>query len=245
MLPYLPVGPFLLQLPGVALLAGIWFGLALVEKAARALRLNPQDLYNLVVIGLAAGIGGARLGYAARYASAYAADPLSLLALNPNTLLPSVGLALGLAAAILYGRKKKLPLRPTLDSLASGLALFMVFLALAHLLSGDAYGEPARLPWSIYLWDDYRHPSQIYELLAALGIWLLVWRRPPARAGAGFNFLVLIALTAAARLVLEAFRGDSELLAGGFRTAQLVSLTVLMLILALMRKWADEAAPGA
>jgi hypothetical protein len=48
------------------------------------------------------------------------------------------------------------------------------------------------------------------------------------------------ALTAAARLVLEAIRGDSDLLTGGFRTAQLVRLTVLTLI----RKWADGTPTG-
>ena len=34
MFPYLPLGPFLLQLPGLALLVGLWFGLTLAEKEA-------------------------------------------------------------------------------------------------------------------------------------------------------------------------------------------------------------------
>lgn len=241
MLPYLPLGPLLIQLPGLALLAGIWIGLNPVEKAARRLRLDPQDLSNLVFAVLVSGIVGARLVYAARYWTAYLGDPLSLLSLNPNTLSPGSGLAIGVGAGILYGRSKKLPLRPTLDSLAPGLALFMVALAVAHFLSGDAYGAPARLPWSIYLWDDFRHPSQVYEFLAALAIWLLVWRKPLAPEGQGLQFLLFVALTAAARLLLEAFRGDSQVLMAGLRTAQVASLAILLLVLNLMRRWAEPA----
>ena len=49
--------------------------------------------------------------------------------------------------------------------------------------------------------------------------------------------MLVIALSAAARLGLEAFRGDSLLLPGGWRLAQLVSLGVLIVCLAAMRVW--------
>ena len=237
MFPYLPLGPFLLQLPGVALLAGIWFGLTLAEKAAVKLRLKPQEMYNLVSLGLIAGLVGARLAYAARYLSAYVADPLSLFALNPNTLSSIGGLVIGAGVAVLYGWRKKLPHRPTLDNLTPGLALFMVFFALAHFLSGDAFGAPTNLPWGIYLWDDYRHPSQVYEFLAALGIFVAVWRWPQGKPGSGVNFLLFVSLTALARLFLEAFRGDSVLLVGGLRAAQVSSLAILLAGLWWLRIW--------
>jgi prolipoprotein diacylglyceryltransferase len=237
MYPYLRLGPFLLQLPGLAMLAGIWVGLLLAEKEAEKLRLRPSDIYNSVFYGLVAGLIGARLVYAGRYWSAYVDDPLSLVALNPNTLSPVRGLFIALIASVLYGWRKKLPLRSTLDALTPGLALFMVFFALAHFLSGDAFGAPTQLPWAIYLWDDYRHPSQIYEFATALGIFLLVWRWPQGKPGSGLNFLVLISLMATSRLFLEAFRGDSLLLAAGLRAAQVVSLTILLASLGLMKIW--------
>lgn len=41
-------------------------------------------------------------------------------------------------------------------------------LAVAHLFSGSAFGASARLPWSIYLWNEHRHPTQVYEIVAVL-----------------------------------------------------------------------------
>lgn len=241
MFPFLRLGPFLLQLPGLALLGGVWVGSSLAEKEAARLRLNAADIYNLIFYGLVAGVVGARLAYAARYLSAYLANPLGLLALTPATLSPTAGLVIGFVVAALLGWRKRLPLRPTLDALAPGLAAFLVTFGLAHFLSGDAFGAPTTLPWTIYLWDDARHPSQIYETLAALAVFALAWKRPLG-IGQGFNFLLVVALSAAARVFLEAFRGDSLVWAGGFRAAQVVGVIVLAMVLWLMRRWAPPAA---
>lgn len=238
MYPYLSLGPLLIQLPGLALLVGLWLGLSLAEREAKKMRVDPSALYNAVFYGLIAGLMGARLAYAGRYLSAYLDDPLSLVSLNPNTLTPSGGLVIGVGVAILYGWRKKLPLRPTLDALTSGLALFMVFFAVAHFLSGEAFGAPADVPWAISLWDAYRHPTQVYEFIAALGVFAVVWRWPPGIPGSGLNFLMFLALTAASRLFLEAFRGDSLLLVGGIRAAQVVSLAILLGSLWLLHTWA-------
>lgn len=240
MLPFFRLGPFLLQLPVLALLGGVWVGSSLAEKEATRLKLNAADIYNLIFYGLVAGIVGARLAYAARYLSAYLANPLGLLALTPATLYPNIGLIIGIAVAALFGWRKHLPLRPTLDALAPGLAAFMVALGMAHFLSGDAFGAPTRLPWAIYLWDEYRHPAQIYETLAALVVFVIVWKRRLS-VGEGLNFLLVVALSAAARIFLEAFRGDSVIWVGGFRAAQVVGVVVLAAALWLIRAWAQPS----
>jgi len=237
MLPYLRIGSFLLQTSGLAILFGVWLGTFLVEKEARRLQLKSDQVYNLVFYGLVSGLVGARLAYALRYVSAYVENPLSLFALNPNTLSAVDGLLVGLLIAWVYGWRKGLPFRRTLDALAPGFAAFMVFWGVSHFLSGDAFGSPARLPWSIFLWNEYRHPAQIYEILAAVVIFLVVWRRPLGEYGRGFNFLLFVSLSAGARLFLEAFRGDSVIWPGGLRAAQLISIAVLLAALWIMRSW--------
>jgi phosphatidylglycerol:prolipoprotein diacylglycerol transferase len=239
MYPYLRLGPFLLQLPLLALLMGVWIGSSLAEKEAARLKLPSGVVSNLIFVGFIAGIVGARLAYAARYLQVYLGNPLSLLSLNVNTLAGTDGLLIGVVVAAFYGLRKKLPLRPTLDALAPGLAAFMVALGVAHLLGGDAFGAPADLPWSIYLWGEVRHPSQVYETLVALGIFFTIYKKPFGQVGDGINFLLFIALSSAARLFLEAFRGDSLIWLGGFRAAQVVSLIVLLGSLYMMRKWAQ------
>ncbi len=238
MFPYLSLGPFLLQLPGLVLLAGVYLGLTLAEKEALRLKLDKDHITNLVFWGLVAGVLGARLAYAARFLPVYLEEPLSLLALNPQTLSPVDGVMIGILAASVYVWRRQLPVRPTLDALAPGLAAFLIAIAVSHLLSGDAFGSPTNLPWAIYLWDENRHPTQVYEILLALGVLWVVLKRPWNQPGAGLNFLLAVSLASASRLFLEAFRGDSLIWPGGWRAAQVISLAVLLLSLWLMPQWA-------
>jgi len=232
MLPTLQLGPLALQVPGLLLLIGLWVGVGLAERAGERRGLSADSINGLVLTMLLAGVVGARLAYVARFAPLYWQDPLSILALNANTLSPAEGVILGLLAGWVYGQRRQLPLGPTLDSLAPGLACLGLALGLAHLASGDAFGAPADVPWSIELWGARRHPSQVYEILLAAGILLVVWRMQARWPVAGVAFLTMLALTAAARLLLEGFRGDSQIIWGSLRQAQLISLLVLELALA-------------
>ncbi len=245
MFPVLQLGPLALPVPGLVLLIGVWIGLSLTEKEAARLKLDSEVVYNLAFIGLAAGLIGARLAYVACYVSAYAADPLGVFSLNPASLAPAEGALISVVAAVIYGARRQLPLRLTLDALAPAMAVMGVAVAVAHMASGDAFGAAARLPWGVYLWDEYRHPSQVYELIAALGVLGIGWRARTRGlpAGAGFNFLLVVALSAAARVFLEAFRGDSLVMVGGLRAAQVWGLVVLAASLGMMKYWSQEATP--
>ena len=237
MFPYLRLGPFLLPMASLALLAGLWVGLPPIEREAARLKINVSTLSNAIFYGLLAGLVGARVGYALEFPSVYLSKPLSLLALTPTTLSPTMGLAIGLITFAILVQRKQLPIWATLDAIAPGLALFMAFLGLAHIFSGDAYGAPTSVPWAIRLWNEYRHPSQLYETFMALMIFLVIRERFPKPEGAGLNFLLTIALSSASRVFLEAFRGDSIFLPGGFREAQVIALLIMASSLYWMRKW--------
>ncbi|RME07214.1 MAG: hypothetical protein D6816_06900 [Bacteroidetes bacterium] len=237
MFPLLQLGPVAVQVPGLILLAGFWIGLNVSEKEAVRQKRPSELVYNLIMPALAVGLVGARLWYVGRFLDTYLANPLSIISLDYNTLDPLAGFIFGLLAAAAYIIRKKLPLRLILDILTPGLAVFAIALGLAHLASGDAFGAPTSLPWAIELWDASRHPTQIYEMVLATAVFLLIWRARKNTPFPGFLFLAFVALTAVNRLFLEAFRGDSVLVAGGIRQAQLAALLVLMVALWLMRQW--------
>ncbi len=237
MFPFLRLGPFILPMASLALLAGLWTGLPLIEREAVRLKINASTLSNVIFYSLLAGLIGARLGYALEFPNVYLAKPLSLLALTPTTLSPLMGFAVGLIPFAIFVQRKQLPIQATLDSIAPGLAIFMVFVGLAHILSGDAYGAPTRVPWAIRLWNDYRHPSQFYETFMALTIFLVIQGRFLKPEGAGLNFLLTIALFSASRVFLETFRGDSVFWPGGFREAQIIALAIMALSFYWMSKW--------
>jgi phosphatidylglycerol:prolipoprotein diacylglycerol transferase len=195
----------------------------------------------LVLIALVAGILGARLGYALRFVDVYLREPAGLFSLNPSTLAPTEGLVVGLIAALIYAQRKKLPLWSTLDAYTPGLALFAVFVGLAHLSSGDAFGAETSLPWAIELWGANRHPSQVYEILGGLLVFFTLIRLRHMAPFNGFLFLVFAAFSAGTRLFLEAFRGDSVIVFGVLRSAQIASLLVLLTSLVLLHLRARRA----
>ena len=240
MFPYLRLGPFILPMASLALLAGLWLGLPLMEREAARLRINASMLSNVIFYCLLAGVVGARVGYALEFPTVYLAKPLSLLALTPTTLSPSAGLVVGLITFMIFIQRKQLPIQATLDSLAPGLALFMVFVGLAHILSGDAYGAPTSVPWAIRLWNEYRHPSQFYEIFIALTVFLVIRERFPKPVGAGLNFLLTVALSSASRVFLEYFRGDSIFWSGGFRESQVIALVIMVVSFYWIRKWMNS-----
>ena len=237
MFPYLRLGPFLLQLPLLALLAGLWIGLTFIEREAARLNLNKEKISSLVFYGLIGGIVSARVAYAAQYASVYVSNPFSLFSLNANTLLPEAGLLFGILIAALYAYRQKLPFRNSLDALAPGLAFFTIMIGVSHLLSGNAYGAPTRVPWAVYIWSDYRQPTQLYEIFFALVIFTIILSHMIPANAPGLRFIQFIGLSAIARVFIEAFRGDSAILFDGYRTAQVVGLAILVVCLALLRNW--------
>ena len=237
MFPYLRLGPFILPMASLALLAGLWTGLAFIEREAARLKINESTLNNAIFYSLVAGLIGARVGYALEFPAVYASKPLSLLALTPTTLSPSTGLVVGLIVFVIFIQRKSLPIRPTLDAIAPGLAVFMAFVGLAHIFSGDAYGAPTKVPWAIRLWNEYRHPSQVYETFIALTIFLVIRERFPKPEGAGSNFLLVVTLSSASRVFLETFRGDSVFWPGGFREAQVIALIIMAISFYWINKW--------
>lgn len=233
MLPILPIGPLAIPAPSLAILIGLWLGLTLAEKNAQRVGIKPADLYNLVLLMLLAGIIGARLSYVLRYPAAFASNLGSILSLNLGLLDPLGGAVVALLVGSIYGQRKALPFWSTLDALTPLLAVFMLALGIAHLASGAAFGAPADLPWAIELWGARRHPSQVYEILAAALILALTWpgRGPIRPSRPGVYFLSFLALSASARLFLEAFRGDSRLILSQMRAPQVIALAILAVCL--------------
>ena len=75
-----------------------------------------------------------------------------------------------------------------------------------------------------------------------MGIFAVSWLRRPGQSGRGLNFPRVVALSAGARVFLEAFRGDSFIWPGGFRAAQVAGLFILAVTLWLMRSWSQKPA---
>jgi phosphatidylglycerol---prolipoprotein diacylglyceryl transferase len=210
----------------ILLLVAGWLGLWLADRRARSSSIGEQA-FDAVVFAMAiAFVAGGRVLFLAAHWSAFAASPLSLFSLNRDLFDAWGGLVAAAIVAAIFIQRRRLPALATLDLMVPLFAALSVGLALSHVASGAAFGSEAHLPWSIQLWGAERHPTQIYELLAAIAVLCTTWFWQPSRK-AGSQFLLWLVLAAASRVLIEGFRGDSTLVLGGLRVAQLVAWVVL------------------
>ncbi|HEY3310484.1 MAG TPA: prolipoprotein diacylglyceryl transferase family protein [Anaerolineales bacterium] len=234
MLPVIQIGPLVLPVPQLSLLLALWLGLSLAEKNAPLHNITAASLYNLVFTGLIAGLVGGRLSYVFQYPASFASSPVDILLPNPGLWDPFSGFAVGMLGMLVYAQRSKLRFWNTLDALTPMLLVFATGLAVAHIASGESFGAETNLPWAINLWGARRHPTQFYELAAAVIIFSLGMIRQKNSLRPGVLFLEFSAWTAGARLFLEAFHGDSVTIIGGVRSAQIFAWAVLAVALLLM-----------
>ena len=210
----------------ILLIAALWLGLTFAEKRSQKHGVSKEQINNIVFYGLFGFIIGGRVLFALNNLSAFSQSPLSIFSPNPDLFDPTSGILAAILTGFIYSQRQKLPLWGTLDSLTPVLATIAIGLSLSHLAAGTAFGSPTNLAWGMDLWNATRHPTQIYEFLASLLIFGLLWSQktdsPP-----GIHFLTFTALTAGARLFIEAFRGDSTLIFGDYRLAQITAWIVL------------------
>lgn len=214
----------------ILVLVALWIGLALSEKRADRHSISRDMLNNLVYSSLFVYIVSGRVLFALANYSAFAASPLSLFSINIDLFDPTGALITALLVGFVYGQGQKLRWWSILDALTPLFAVLAIGLSLSHLAAGTAFGSPTDMPWGISLWNTRRHPTQIYELISAIFIFMMIWFRE-SKSPPRSTFLIFAALTAASRLFLEAFRGDSTLVFGGLRLAQIVAWVVLALAL--------------
>jgi phosphatidylglycerol:prolipoprotein diacylglycerol transferase len=210
----------------ILLLAALWPGLSLAEKRVERHHISKDALSNIVYFGILGYIVGGRVLFALANLSAFVQSPLSILSVNVELFDTIGGLVTAISVGLVYGRRQELPLWSTLDALTPLFATLTAGLALSHLAAGTAFGLPTDLPWGIDLWNVTRHPTQIYDLIASVLIFGLIWFRK-THSPTGSDFISFAALTSGTRLFLEAFRGDSTLIFDGLRLAQILAWVVL------------------
>jgi phosphatidylglycerol---prolipoprotein diacylglyceryl transferase len=248
MLPVLQIGPFALQTYLLALLLAGWAGLAVSARAARRLGVEGDHVYNAGLGALLGSIVAGRIGHVVAFWPAYRTQPLEILGLNPNAFLLWPAVLGGLIVIAWYLYRHGLAWRTMLDASAPGVMAGIAIASLGALLAGRAAGAPTDLPWAISLWGVSRHPSQLYEALAALAVcglvlWVLKRQVEPGRAA-----WVAILGYGLSRWLLEPFRAESVTVLGGLRAAQLLGLAAALIaawVLGNQGYTAEERRPAA
>ena len=237
------LGPFVLHTYGVMLAAAFLVALFVAAWQAKKAGLDAARVSDLAVYVLIAGLLGAKLMLLAVEWPTYSKMGLRelLWAFLQSGGVFYGGLVGGLLMAFWFARRSHLPLWPTADVLAPGVVIGQSIGRLGCLAAGCCWGKTAAVPWAVTFTDvevartigtpidTPLHPSQIYESLVTLLIFVvLIWLAPRKRFQ-GQVTLTYVVLYSIARFGLEFYRGDAGRgFIGPLSTSQWVAIVLML-----------------
>src|SRR5664280_2415542 len=180
------IGAFAVRWYGLLFASAFLFGYIIMLRIFKNENLGEEVLDRLTIYMAVGVIVGARLGHCLFYEPGYYfKHPLEILWIWHGGLA-SHGAAIGILFAIwLFSRKEKKDYTWTLDRIAIVVALSGFFIRMGNLMNSEIYGVETTVPWGfVFLRNGEtapKHPTQIYEALAYLSIFILLfsiyWKR--------------------------------------------------------------------
>ncbi len=173
------LGPLTVRWYGLLFASGFVFGYIILTNVFKQEKV-PQNLLDTLTTYMVVGtVVGARLGHCLFYEPAYyLSNPLKILKIWEGGLA-SHGAAVGILIAIwLFSRKYKKPYLWSTDRVALVVALAGFFIRMGNLMNSEIYGVETSMPWGFVFvrWGETlpKHPTQIYEALSYLLIFILL-----------------------------------------------------------------------
>jgi phosphatidylglycerol:prolipoprotein diacylglycerol transferase len=232
------LGPLKLSFYGLMLAISFFLGMQIAERGGRREGIPPRRIEHLSWWIIVSAVLGARFLYTfVEHGSHYLRSPWKFFAFQEGGLSFFGGLFAAIGVSILYCRRHRLPFWKVADIYAPTIALGLSLTKIGCFMAGCCYGRVCDLPWGIAFNNpaslaDPRgvplHPTQLYESLANLGIFLLLLLFRRYRRFQGEIFLLFLIVYGIARSYLETFRGSPGHLAG-LTTAQFLSIPMVLL----------------
>ncbi len=227
------VGSFALSSYSVMVVIAFLVAYKLCEGEFKRKGLSVSLLDLLLVANVFGGILGAKILFLVENV------PFSEFIVNPARYLSSGLTFLGgfLGALILIGVVvwiKKVKFWLAADAMAPSFVVGYAIARIGCFLVGDDYGTPSNLPWAMAFpigsppTNERVHPTQIYEILVMLGIFIYIWQIRKRNMPVGWLTSMVLILTGAERFLVEFIRHTTPSFIPGISLAQLMSLGLII-----------------
>ncbi len=222
------IGSFAVRWYGLLFASSFLFGYIIMLRIFKNENLGEALLDKLTIYMALGVILGARLGHCLFYEpSYYLQHPLEILMIWHGGLA-SHGAGVGILLAVwLFARKEKRDFFWVIDRISIVVALSGVFIRMGNLMNSEIYGVETTLPWGfVFLRNDEvapKHPTQIYEALAYLAIFVLLYRIYWSKKGQhleGLLISLICVLIFTARFFIEFIKEDQV----GFEAAMKLNM---------------------
>lgn len=233
---------------GIVIVTGMMIAIWIAQREAKRTGQNPEQYLDLAMIGIAAGILGARIYYVIFAWDHYKDDLLSIFNIRQGGLAIYGGIIGACIAVVIYSRKKKQNFSLLMDTASMSIVFGQIMGRWGNFFNREAFGDytnnlfAMQLPVSAVraneitqkMWDhvvtvngvEYIqvHPTFLYESLWNVGVLLfLFWFRKRKKFN-GEVFLMYLIGYGLGRIWIEGLRTDQLLLpVVGLPVSQLLS----------------------
>ena len=233
---------------GIVIVTGMMIAIWIAQREAKRTGQNPEQYLDLAMIGIAAGILGARIYYVIFAWDYYKDDLLSIFNIRQGGLAIYGGIIGACIAVVIYSRKKKQNFSLLMDTASMSIVFGQIMGRWGNFFNREAFGDytnnlfAMQLPVSAVraneitqkMWDhvvtvngvEYIqvHPTFLYESLWNVGVLLfLFWFRKRKKFN-GEVFLMYLIGYGLGRIWIEGLRTDQLLLpVVGLPVSQLLS----------------------
>ncbi|HUN65354.1 MAG TPA: prolipoprotein diacylglyceryl transferase [Bacteroidota bacterium] len=207
----------------------------------------------ITLLAIVFGLAGSKILFLAENLDDFLRHPA--MAVSPGGLTWYGGFFLAIVAIVVYTRRQKVPFLAVADAASPAMLLGYGIARIGCHLSGDGdYGLPTDLPWGAqYSGGTYPpslafrefpelvqkygvngivpdtirvHPTPVYEMLAGLLLFAIVWRLRTKLTVNGQMFALYLMLSGAARFLVEFIRLNPRLFLG-LSEAQLIAVILI------------------
>jgi prolipoprotein diacylglyceryl transferase len=230
------IGSFAVRWYGLLFASSFFFGYLILLRIFKKENIPVSVLDTLTTYMVIGTVVGARLGHCFFYEPAYyMAHPLEILMVWEGGLA-SHGAAVGIPITILiFARIKKFPFLWVMDRVVIVVALSGLLIRTGNLMNSEIFGHVTSLPWGFRFLRagnpldlDPRHPTQLYEGLSYLMIFLFLWwfYKKNGKPAQGLIFGMFLILVFGMRFLIEFAKEPQE----SFEKSMILNLGQLLSI---------------
>jgi len=243
------IGPFTVYSFGVMLGLAVIVSTFVLYKEAKRKNLGIYFTLEVVLLAILSEIAGGKILFIIENWSKFLKEPM-MIGMSPEGSTFYGGFILGIIVFYIYLKRKKIPFLFAADIVAVAVPIAYGLGRIGCHLAGDGdYGIPTNLPWGtnyehgtmppsamfrinhipnsfpngIVPDNTPLHPTPVYEFIAAMIIFFILWRYRKHGWVAGRLFVLYLILSSLSRFLVEFIRLNPRILFG-LSEAQLISI---------------------
>ena len=228
---------------GLIMALSFLIGSFIAIKIGKKRNLSKDNVYDFLIYLIPLSIIFARLFHVFVYNfNYYISNPTQIIQIWKGGVSIFGGLVGALLAALIYSKRKKVDFYDIADVFIIPFSFGIIFGRIGNFINQELYGKITSLPWAVkftYI-EGLRHPTQIYEAIGHLIIFIIllfIWKKEKPKGFVFYSFIIMYSIF---RFFMEFLREDTPILLN-LTITQVIIIPILITSIILIKNLKKKA----